>query len=58
MLMGLRNFDALHIASAEQAGAVILATCDDRFLAAAERNKERIKIRVTGVVELAKEILR
>src|SRR5205814_1492727 len=59
MRLGLRNFDALHVASAEQAGAETFATCDDRILATAARNTDRIRIRIMNVVvELAKEILK
>lgn len=58
MSLGLKNFDALHVASAEQARADALASCDDRFLAAAQRNGARIKVRVAGIVELAKEVLK
>src|SRR4051794_40182213 len=31
--LGLKNFDALHVASAEIAGAEVFATVDDRLLA-------------------------
>jgi hypothetical protein len=58
MTMGLRNFDALHLASAECAGADIMGSCDDHLLATAARNCDRIRVRVVGVVELAKEVLR
>jgi len=58
MQMGLKNFDALHVASAEQAGAIALGSCDDRFLAAAKRNAGRINLRVVGILELAREILK
>jgi predicted nucleic acid-binding protein len=34
---GLKSFDALHVASAEQAGAALFVTVDDRLLAAANR---------------------
>ena len=56
--MGFKNFDALHVASAEQARADVLATCDDRLLAIAARNRERLKIRVAAVVELAREMIK
>ena len=58
MQLGLKNFDALHVASAEHAGADALASCDDRFLAAAKRNSDRIKVRVVAIVELAREVLK
>jgi len=55
--LGLKTFDALHLASGEQCGADCLATCDDRLVAAAKRCGDRIKIRVVGILELAREIL-
>jgi len=58
MSLGIRNFDALHVASAECAGAQIMGSCDDQLLATATRNRDRIKARVVGVVELAREVLR
>jgi|GEM_PF-303523 len=57
MKLGVKNFDALHVASAEAVGADALATCDDRFLAAARRAGDLISVRVLGVLELAAEVL-
>jgi len=56
--LGLKNFDALHVASAEQAGADALGSCDDRLLAMGARSRDRIKVRVVGIVELAREVLK
>ncbi len=58
MAMGFRNFDALHVASAESVGADVLATCDDQFLATGRRSQDKMRVRVVGVVELAREVLR
>lgn len=58
MALGCRNFDSLHLASAEAAGAQALATCDDQFLATAARHQGKIRTRVVGVIELAQEVLR
>ena len=55
--LGFKSFDALHTASAEQAGAGALATCDDRFLAAGGRHAGSLKVRIVGIVDLAKEML-
>ncbi len=33
--MGFKNFDAMHIASAQLANADVFVTCDDRLLARA-----------------------
>jgi predicted nucleic acid-binding protein len=58
MQLGFKNFDALHLASAEQAGADVFATCDDQLLAVAERNAATIKVRVVNVVDLVAEVLK
>lgn len=55
--LGFKNFDALHVASAELLGAETLCTCDDRFLAAAKRHTTELKLRVVNPVDLAQEIL-
>lgn len=57
MTLGFRSFDALHVASAECAGTEAMGSCDDKLLAAASRNRDKIKVRVVGVVELAREVL-
>jgi hypothetical protein len=56
MSLGFRNFDALHIGSAELAGADFFASCDDRLLAAAKRCAAELKVGVMNPVELAKEV--
>lgn len=56
--LGLKNFDALHVASAEKIKADVFASCDDRILNLAKREAGRLHVRVVGVVELAKEVLR
>jgi hypothetical protein len=56
--LGFKNFDALHLAVAEQAGADVFACCDDRLLGVASRNCGGIKVRVVEIVELAKELLK
>lgn len=58
MRLGLKNFDALHVACAEQAGADAFASCDDRLLAVVRRHAGCIRVRVAGVVELAQETLK
>ena len=52
MDFGFKNFDALHVASAEQAGADLFATTDDRLVAAARRSSDRIKTRVLSIVNV------
>ena len=54
---GFGNFDALHIASAEAAGADCLATCDDRLNAAARRAGTDVRVRVANVVDVARGMM-
>jgi hypothetical protein len=56
MALGFKNFDALHVASAEAAGASLLATVDDRLLSAAARNAALLSTRVCGALECIKEL--
>jgi hypothetical protein len=57
MQMGFKNFDALHVASAEQAGADVLASCDDGIRATSTRNNQSLKVRILSPIELAQEVL-
>ena len=57
MALGFKNFDALHLSSAELGGAEVFVSCDDRLLAAAGRHAAVLRIRVVNPVVLAKEIL-
>lgn len=44
--IGFKAYDALHIASAEQAEADVLLTTDDRLLRLAERHAKQVKVRL------------
>lgn len=57
MLLGFRNFDALHLASAESGQAQVFVTCDDRMQAAANRHSSVLNIRVVNPVDLVDELL-
>jgi hypothetical protein len=57
LALGFKNFDAIHLASAELGGADVFASCDDRLLAAASRHAAVLRVRVINPVILAKEIL-
>lgn len=57
MTLGLRNFDAFHIACAELAGADVFATTDDRLLGLGSRHAGLLQVRVIDVVTLAREVL-
>ena len=56
--VGFRNFDALHLASAELARADVFVTCDDRLLAAASRNEKQLSLstRVVNPITLVGEL--
>lgn len=55
--LGLRSFDAFHVASAELGSAAVFCTCDDRLLATLNRNSFRIAVRAANPVDLAREVL-
>jgi predicted nucleic acid-binding protein len=57
MVLGFRNFDALHVACAEFAGADVFATTDDQLLSFANRHATLLRVRVVDVVTLAREVL-
>ena len=52
---GFKPLDALHLASAEEAGADYFCTCDDRFLRRAEA-LENLRVQVVSPTELISEI--
>jgi predicted nucleic acid-binding protein len=56
MALGFRNFDALHVASAEATHADVFATTDDRLLTLSGRHAARLRVRVVDVVSLAREV--
>lgn len=56
MAAGLKGFDALHVASAEQAGADWFVTTDDRLLAALRRVEGESAVRPRSAVEAAQEL--
>jgi len=51
--LGFGPLDALHVASAEEAGCTYLGTCDDRFMACARRNHQELQVQVVSLLELA-----
>jgi predicted nucleic acid-binding protein len=56
MTLGFRNFDALHVASAEAAQADVFATTDDRLLMLGRRHAAELRVRIVDVVSLAREV--
>ena len=53
--MGIRSADALHLACAESAGAVLLTT-DDAIIRIIKRNAHQIIIEVKNPVEWLREV--
>ena len=45
-VLGFKQFDALHIACAENGGADVLLTTDDRMLRLAKRHSAQLHVRV------------
>jgi hypothetical protein len=58
MALGLKNFDALHMASADIAAATHFVTCDDRLLTIAKRNQMHIRPRVCALIECGQELIK
>ena len=55
--LGFKQFDALHIASAESGGADILLTTDDRMLRLAKRYQSHLRVRVENPHTWLQEII-
>ena len=53
--LGIKALDALHLASAEEAGVDDFCTCDDKFLTKAKRVAD-LKTKVASPVELIEEV--
>lgn len=58
MALGLKNFDAFQVASAELSASEVFVTCDDRLLSIARRNPDKLKTRVTDPLTFASEVLK
>lgn len=56
--LGFRAYDALHLACAEEGGADVLLTTDDRFLRRAERHDSILKARVENPVLWLLEVIK
>lgn len=54
--MGFKNFDALHLASAEALGAEGLLTVDGRFLRKAQARVADLRVRVLSPITLVQEV--
>jgi predicted nucleic acid-binding protein len=54
--MGFREFDALHLASAEGAGVDIFLSTDDQLLRVASRVSNRLRLRVLNPLSWIREV--
>jgi predicted nucleic acid-binding protein len=52
---GFMAMDALHIACAEAAKSDFFITCDDLLLRKGEANKDKLKVRIVGLMEFFSE---
>jgi len=55
--LGIRAYDALHIACAEQGGADVFLSTDDRLVKAAKRNSDAANIRVENPLIWLQEVV-
>jgi predicted nucleic acid-binding protein len=55
--LGLKTYDALHVACAEQASVDILLTTDDRLVRAAARHADKFKVPVKNPLTWLQEVL-
>lgn len=55
--LGIKAYDALHIACAEQGGADVFLSTDDRLVKAAKRNSEATNIRVENPLTWLQEVM-
>ena len=54
--IGFRTYDALHLACAEQSGADVFLTTDDRVIRTATRHAEKLKVRVANPLDWLLEV--
>jgi predicted nucleic acid-binding protein len=55
--LGLKTYDALHVACAEQAQVEVMLTTDDRLVRAAARNADTLKVPVKNPLSWLQEVL-
>ena len=55
--LGLKTYDALHVACAEQASVEVLLTTDKRLVRTAARNARRLKVLVKNPLTWLQEVL-
>ncbi len=55
--LGLKTYDALHVACAEQASVEVLLTTDERLVRTAARNARKLKVPVKNPLTWLQEVL-
>ena len=55
--IGLKTYDALHVACAEQAQVEVILTTHDRLVRAAARNARKLKVPVKNPLTWLQEVL-
>ena len=55
-LLGFKSYDALHLACAERAEAMVFLTTDDQMLKKAKQNSSRLRIRVENPYTWLQEV--
>lgn len=53
--LGFKPADALHIAAAEEAGADVLLSCDDRLCRLGKRHRRKLRVAVSNPLDWLKE---
>jgi predicted nucleic acid-binding protein len=53
--LGFKPADALHVAAAEEAGADVLLSCDDRLCRLGKRHRRKLQVIVSNPLEWLKE---
>lgn len=54
--LGFKPADAMHVAAAEEAGAYVFLSCDDRLCRAARRHARRLRVRVRTPLDWLDEV--
>lgn len=54
--LGFKPADAVHVAAAEHAQAVVFLSCDDRLCRLAKRVRQKLQVRVANPVDWLKEV--
>lgn len=54
--LGFKAADALHVAAAEEAGADVLLSCDDRFCRTGQRHRKRLRVAIQNPLTWLTEV--